>query len=120
MRSPSPVLKMVNQLSVRAALVERPRDGRRPRSTSESPSLSPLVLPSRVAESDRTGPDRDADRGRGPASVASVMSSSSLSSWYASYRGLEGEPRARERTTSPLHMGHVRRLVVSQGVLQRD
>lgn len=43
--------------------------------------------------------------------------SSSLSSWYGSYLGLEGEPRARDLTTSPLQMGQVRRLVVSQGVL---
>lgn len=34
---------------------------------------------------------------------------------------MEDEPleRARERTTSPLQMGHVRRRVVSQGVLRR-
>lgn len=46
---------------------------------------------------------------------ARMLSSSLLS--YRSYRGLEGVPRARDRTTSPLHMGQVRLLVVSQGVL---
>jgi len=50
-------------------------------------------------------------------SAARTWMSSSESSWYASYLGLEGEPRARERTTSPLQMGHVRRRVVSHGVL---
>lgn len=52
-----------------------------------------------------------------PEASGSASSSSSLSSWYASYLGLDGEPRARERTTSPLQMGHVRRRVVNQGVL---
>lgn len=45
------------------------------------------------------------------------MASSSLSSWYGSYLGFDGEPRARDRTTSPLHIGHVRRRVVNHGVL---
>lgn len=45
-------------------------------------------------------------------------SSSSLSSVYASYRGeVNAPPRLRERTTSPLQIGQVRRRVVSQGVL---
>jgi hypothetical protein len=52
-------------------------------------------------------------------SAAWACTSSSLSSSrYGSYRGLDGAPRARDRTTSPLQIGHVRRRVVSQGVLQ--
>jgi hypothetical protein len=50
-------------------------------------------------------------------SAAWAWMSSSLSSWYGSYRGLDGEPRARERTTSPLQIGQVRRRVVNHGVL---
>ena len=72
---------------------------------------------------------RRADR-RAPCSTSSSRSpealpdpeasktSSSLSSRYGSYLGFEGDPRARERTTSPLQMGQVRRLVVSHGVLR--
>lgn len=53
-----------------------------------------------------------------PDPEASPPSSSSLSSSrYGSYRGLDEDPRAKDLTTSPLQIGHVRRLVVSQGVL---
>ena len=55
----------------------------------------------------------------GPRGVG-VSISSSLSSLYGSYLGLEGEPRASDLTTSPLQMGHVRRLVVSHGVLKNS
>lgn len=48
------------------------------------------------------------------------MPSSSLSSWYGSYLGLEGEPLARDRTTSPLQIGQVRLLVVNHGVLKMN
>ena len=48
------------------------------------------------------------------------MSPSSGSSWYGRWL-VEGavadDGCAMERTTSPLHIGHVRRRVVSQGVL---
>lgn len=52
------------------------------------------------------------------ASSSSSSSSSSLSSRYGSYRGPFPLPRCSDRTTSPLQMGHVRRRVVSQGVMQ--
>lgn len=70
-----------------------------PRSSSDS--RLPVLLRKRGPELLRAG-------GR-------MLSSSLLS--YRSYRGLEGMPRARDRTTSPLHIGQVRLLVVSQGVL---
>ena len=50
-------------------------------------------------------------------STAPTSRSSSLSSRYGSYLGLEGDPRASDRTTSPLQMGQVLLLVVNQGVL---
>lgn len=51
------------------------------------------------------------------------MSLSSGSSWYGRWAGetaVAEEACAIERTTSPLQIGHVRRRVVSQGVLDMD
>ena len=51
------------------------------------------------------------------------MSLSSGSSWYGRWAGetvVAEEACAIERTTSPLQIGHVRRRVVSQGVLDID
>ena len=52
-----------------------------------------------------------------PVSSARVWTSSSAPSESVSDRGMAVLPCVKERTTSPLHMGQVRRRVVSQGVL---
>lgn len=89
---------------------------------SQPPSLSGCcgvslaserTIPCSKSECLSAEPEPDAS-----ASASSSVSSSSLSSRYASYRGPFPLPRASDRTTSPLQMGHVRRRVVSQGVLE--
>ena len=91
-----------SQLSLWPCLREREVGESMPCSTSESSAPS-LRSP--------------ADRGDTSEDDAWFRKSSSLSSRYGSYRGLEGMPLDSERTTSPLQMGQVRRRVVSHGVL---
>lgn len=113
----------LSRSSSRSSLLVRkelPPDPRLFDSTLNQPSVGFGRL-SRLGVSERMPCSRSDSRSRGtgwlvPDPDASV--SSSLSSWYGSYLGLEGEPRAMDRTTSPLQMGHVRRLVVNHGVLQ--
>jgi len=73
--------------------------------------------PSSVSDSTSERPGANEGPAPDPDPDADASTSSSLSSRYGSYLGLEGEPLARDRTTSPLQIGHVLRLVVSHGVL---
>ena len=104
---PKLVDNMLRQLAVRPVL--RGRVGVGETMPCSKSSLSVRVAPIGKADDDEVL----------IVSAASTwMVSSSLSSWYGAYRGFDGEPRARDRTTSPLHIGHVRRRVVNHGVLE--
>lgn len=100
--------KMLRQLPVRLVVRGRVGIGDAMPCSRSPPSSSSMLRGMGSADEEELLTD----------SAAWICTSSSLSSRYGSYRGLDGDPRARDRTTSPLQIGHVRRRVVSQGVLR--